>query len=118
MPVSLTPSPGHQRTGERLIARIRPGMHVEDATGKTIGDVIYVRLHAANAVDEATLESTRHGATELSGVLLRNDYFKFDAQQQRCWDKHYYAMADDVATIDEDIVRLRTPLDELMTPYT
>lgn len=117
MPTSRIPR-RHQPADERLIAQVRPGMHVEDATGEAIGVVIYVRLSTATDRDEATLEPARSRAATLSGLLLRNDYFKFDAQRRRQWEEHYYAMADDVAVVDADTVRLSKPLGELMTPNT
>ena len=132
MEVAPTPSREHHGTCQRFIDQIRIEMDVEDATGELIGKVIYIRLAGCFATGEfsevAPVPSVKFGmddrdveqgpATGFGRMLPRSEFFKFDAQRRRQWDRHYYAMAEDIAAIDADTVRLCTPLDDLLTPYT
>ena len=56
-------------------------------------------------------------APDVVSRLLQHGYFKFDARLRRQWDHHYYALADDVASIDENTVRLGKPVGDLLAPH-
>jgi len=127
--MSGTPQTGGNGAGGRLLAQIREGMDVEDSAGEHVGKVTFIRLGDPNALEVDLGDGSTPGEEYAGGPqepnvepalirrLLMIGYIKIDDARRLRRDHHYYAVADDVAAIDADIVRLNKPASGLMTPY-
>jgi hypothetical protein len=124
-----TPVSGDHGASGRLIAQVREGMDVEDSAGEHVGTVTFIRLGDPTAIDVDLGDASTPGEEFAGGPqepnvapglvrrLLMNGYIKIDDIRRLRRDHHYYAMAEDVAAIDADTVRLSKPVGELLTPY-
>ena len=123
-------SRGNYRAGQEVFTHIQLGMDVEDASGEPIGNVIYLRPGDPPAIDRSLEDASMTGeglgeeahhdpyvAPDVVPRMLQHGYFKFDARQRLQWDQHYYALADDVASIDQNTVRLGKSVGDLLATY-
>jgi hypothetical protein len=120
MPYSGFGSGAHDTSYER-ITRIQDGMDVVDAAGEHIGNVAGIRIGDPDAVD---IERGEYGTPgegfalamgahrepnvppALVDRLLREGYIKIDDKRRFRRDHHYYATADQIASVDANTVRL------------
>ena len=120
---------GSHQAGQDLFMHIRLGMEVEDFSGEYIGNVIYLRpgdpadIDGSRVAKLAPDEGFAVGAQrppcvapDLISRMLMTGYIKFDSRGRFQWDQHYYALADDVASMDENTVRLGKTVAECPTP--
>jgi hypothetical protein len=130
---SMSESPssagGNHNAGGRLISQIREGMDVEDVAGEHVGKVAFARIGDPSAIDvelgDASIPGEFYsGEPQEPNVvptmvrrLLVNGYLKIDDIRRLRRDHHYYALADDVASVEGNTVRLGKPIGELLTPY-
>ena len=124
-----TPASGDHGPSGRLITQVREGMDVEDSAGEHVGTVTFIRLGDPTAIevdlgDASTPGEEFRGGPQEPNVapglvrrLLMSGYIKIDDIRRLRRDHHYYAMAEDVAAIDANTVRLSKPVGELLTPY-
>jgi hypothetical protein len=104
-------------------------MDVEDVAGEHVGKVTFIRLGDPTAIDVDLGDASTPGEAlageprepnvvpGLARRLLMNGYIKIDDIRRLRRDHHFYAMAEDVAAVDADTVRLSKPVHELLTPY-
>jgi hypothetical protein len=109
---------------ENLLERVREGMKVIDSAGDAVGKVSYVQLADPDAavVDEDLGDAD----TSILGIFDPNDdrtvtermaqrgYIRIDAAGFFEGDK--YVLADDVAGVEGDVVRLSMPKDAIRKP--
>jgi uncharacterized membrane protein len=121
---------GDQGTPQDRLARIRDGMDVVDAAGETIGKVGYVKMGDPDAASVEPGSGQPGDAMVLAmggkrepdvpaglvGRLLRAGYVKIDDKRRLRTDYHYYAVADEIAAVVGESVRLSKNRDELITP--
>ena len=112
---------------DRLV-RVQSGMEVKDAAGAQIGRVAYVEIGDPGAVapegfDNLPGEKTAQslGAhpepnvpPELVARLLLIGYIKVKDKRRFRPDHHYYAMADEIVSVEDGTVRLGKLRDELI----
>ena len=111
------------------IAQIRVGMEVEDAAGAHVGKVTDLRIGDPDAIDVGMADAgipgegfaLAMGAQREPNVprglvsrLLRIGYIKIDDKRHFRQDRHYYATADEIASIDGDTVRLGKAIEGLI----
>jgi hypothetical protein len=120
---------GNHNAGGRLISQIQDGMDVEDVAGEHVGKVTFIRIGDPSAIevelgDASTPGDAYSGEPQEPNVtptmvrrLLVNGYLKIDDVRRLRRDHHYYALADDIASVDGNTVRLGKPIGELLTPY-
>ncbi len=113
----------------QVLSQIREGMDVEDSAGDHIGKVTFIRLGDPTASevelgDASTPGEAYGGVPQEPNVepalvrrLLMIGFIKIDDVRRLRRDHHYYAVADDVAEVGADVVRLNKPVDKLLTPY-
>jgi len=96
---------------------VREGMQVADAAGSKIGKVVLVKMGDPEAV---TVERDRDAdpflPDELAERLLRTGFIKID--RKGLLKPDVYAAADEIDTVDRDLVRLSVPVDGLATEAT
>jgi hypothetical protein len=132
--MSSTPMSGSGGPGDiqERMSRIRIGMDVEDSTGELIGKVGDLRNGDPDAVDIGGRDSATMvgegfalamGAHREPNVppglvnrLLRAGYIKIDDKRRLRTDHHYYALADDIVSVEADTVRLGKASTELIPP--
>lgn len=119
--------PHHEKA--RLISQVQEGMDVEDVAGEHVGKVTFVRIGDPSAIDVELEDVSMPGdaysvepqepnvAPTMVRRLLVNGYLKIDDIRRLRRDHHYYALADEVASVDGNTVRLGKPIGELLTPY-
>ncbi len=122
-------STGSHESRARLLSQIQDGLDVEDVAGEHVGKVTFVRLGDPSAID-VELDDASIPGEAYSGEprepnvtptmvrrLLVNGYIKIDDVRRLRRDHHDYALADDIASVDGDSVRLGKPIGVLLTPY-
>jgi hypothetical protein len=118
----------HDAVHEQIM-RIQNGMDVFDAAGEHIGKIGTVRIGDPDAIDIESGEfrvpgegiALAMGARRepnvpqpLVGRLLRDGYVRIDDKRHFRRDHHYYATADQIASVDANTVRLGKACDELI----
>jgi hypothetical protein len=112
---------------DRLV-RVQSGMEVKDAAGAQIGRVAYVEIGDPGAVEPGGLDilpgdeiaqslgahPEPHVPPELVARLLLIGYIKVKDQRRFRPDHHYYAMADEIVSVEDDTVQLGKLRDELI----
>jgi hypothetical protein len=124
------PGPGNENRGssERM-ERIRVGMMVVDAAGQILGKVVDVYFGDSEArqtegegldcearfarAERSTRE--RNTVADLAGRQVSSGYIKIGHEQRLHWSLYFYAMEDEIASIDGDTVRLRAFARDLMS---
>lgn len=110
------------------LARVQSEMEVKDAAGATIGRVAYVEIGDPGAVapegfdnlpGEETAKSLGahpepHVPPELVTRLLLIGYIKVKDKRRFRPDHHFYAMADEIVSVEDDTVQLGKLRDELI----
>jgi hypothetical protein len=125
-----TPSYGAANTDptQGLMAQIAIGMDVADSSGEVIGKVKYLQNGDLEAVDVGShapvpgqAMAVAFGAKLEPDVpeglvprLLRTGYIKIEDKRHFRRDHHYYALADEIVSVDAGVVRLSKALDELI----
>jgi len=123
---------GTPKEVQARLASIKIGMEVDDATGERIGKVADLRIGDPDAIDVGGREDASRvgegfalamGAHREPNVepglvnrLLISGYIKIDDKRHFRPDHHYYAIADDIAAVEGDVVRLAKPVAELILP--
>jgi hypothetical protein len=111
-----------------LMAQIVTGMDVADSAGETIGKVKYVQNGDLQAVDVESQGAVPGQAMAVAfgarlepdvpqGLvprLLRTGYIKVEDKRHFRRDHHYYALADEIVSVDANVVRLSKALDNLI----
>ena len=93
---------------------VREGMQVADASGSTIGKVVLVKMGDPEAVTvEHDPKAEPYVPDELAERLLRTGFIKID--RKGLLKPDVYAGADEIDTVDRDLVRLSVPVDRLAT---
>ena len=124
-------SAGDARSIQDRFAQIRLGMDVEDVAGEHVGKVADLRVGDPDAIDVGepdplalsgegfALAMGAHRepnvAPGLVGRLLQAGYIKIDDKRHFRRDHHYYALTDEIASVEADKVRLGKPYSELIT---
>ncbi|MGH9203485.1 MAG: hypothetical protein ACRD2A_19860 [Vicinamibacterales bacterium] len=114
--------------GPSKLAMIWIGMPVVDVTGRLVGSAKFVKhstprattVTDPRAADEdldtafarALMESEPQIGTELAERLLRNGYLKVSGAGPM--DNDLYVLASQIAAVDDDTVRLSSPVEELV----
>jgi hypothetical protein len=110
------------------LARVQFGMEVKDAAGARIGRVAYVEIGDPGAVEPGGFDNLPgeeiakslgahpepHVSPELVARLLLIGYIKVEDKRRFRPDHHYYAMADEIVSVDDGTVRLGKLRDELI----
>jgi hypothetical protein len=108
---------------ENMLEQVREGMKVVDSAGDDVGKVEFVQLADPNAaaVDEDRDADTSilgifdpNGDTEVTERMVQRGYIKIDAAGFLEGDK--YVLADDVAAVEGDVVRLTMLKDDIRHP--
>jgi hypothetical protein len=122
---------GSPKEIEARLESIKIGMEVDDATGERIGEVADLHLGDPDAIDVGRGDASMPGEgfaiamgahrepnvePGLVNRLLRAGYIKIDDKRHFRRDHHYYAIADDIAAVEEGVVRLAKPVAELILP--
>ena len=119
----------HSGGREQLIAKVKEGMKVEDVAGEHIGTLTFLKLGDPSALDIELDDASNPGdfysgepmepnvVPSMVRRLLVNGFLKIDDARRFRRDHHYYALTDDVASVEGDTVRLNKPVGELLTPY-
>jgi heat induced stress protein YflT len=96
---------------------VREGMQVADAAGSKIGKVVLVKMGDPEAVTvEHDPDAEPHLPDELAERLLRTGFIKID--RKGLLKPDVYTAADEIDTVDRDLVRLSVPVDGLATEAT
>jgi hypothetical protein len=91
---------------------VREGMQAADAAGSTIGKVELVKMGDPEAVTvEHDPNAEPNVPGELAERLLRTGFVKID--RKGLLKPDVYAGADEIDTVDHDLVRLSVPVDRL-----
>lgn len=110
------------------LARVQSEMEVKDAAGATIGRVAYVEIGDPGAVEPGGFDNLPeeeiakslgahpepHVPPELVTRLLLIGYIKVKDKRRFRPDHHFYAMADEIVSVEDDTVRLGKLRDELI----
>ncbi len=111
------------------IFQVKNGMDVYDAAGEHIGEVAGIGLGDPDAIDIGTGDPAMPGegfalamgahrepnvAPALVTRLLREGYIKIDDKRRFRRDHHYYALADQIESVDAESVRLSRNVSELI----
>ncbi len=109
-----------------VLEQVREGMKVVDSAGEDVGKVAYVQLADPDA---AAVDADRDDAdTSILGIfdvdadgdgdvterMAQRGYIKIDAAGFLTGDK--YVLADNVAAVEGDVVRLSMPKDDIRKP--
>ena len=112
------------------ITRIQDGMDVLDAAGEHIGKVAGIQIGDPAAIDVESVEYRMPGEAfalamgahsepivppPVVGRLLREGYIKIDDKRHFRRDHHYYATADQIASVEANTVRLASVCNELIS---
>ena len=103
-------------------------MEVKDAAGARIGSVAYVEIGDPGAVELGGIDTLPgeeiakslgahpepHVPPELVARLLLIGYIKVKDTRRFRPDHHFYAMADEIVSVEDDTVRLSKLRDELI----
>jgi hypothetical protein len=115
-----------------LIEQVRVGMEVHDSAGEHIGKLTYYRIGDPSAIDIEPMTDRPVGeqfAVAMGGHrepnvpppllkrFLMTGYLKVDDKRRLKRDHHYYALADQIASVEDDAIRLTIAINELITPY-
>jgi hypothetical protein len=96
---------------------VREGMQVADAAGSEIGKVVLVKMGDPEAVTVAHgPDAEPHLPDELAERLLRMGFIKID--RKGLLKQDVYAAADEIDSVDRNLVRLSVPVDGLATEAT
>jgi hypothetical protein len=111
--------------------RIEPGMDVEDSIGERIGKVADLHIGGPDSIDKWDRELSVLGEAIIAGTgahlvpnvpaelvdrMLQIGYIKIDDKRHFRRDRHYYAAADEIVSVEANTVRLSKDCDELTTP--
>jgi len=112
------------------LAKIHTGMDVVDADGEQIGKVADLRMGDPDAIDVGNQDPTAMSGEGIAmamgvrrepnvppglvGRLLRAGYIKIDDKRHFRPDHHYYALTEEIATIEADTIRLSKTRSELI----
>ena len=115
-----------------LIEQVQIGMEVHDSAGEHIGKLTYYRIGDPLAIEIEPMTDRPVGeqfAVAMGGHrepnvppplvkrFLMAGYIKVDDKRRLKRDHHYYALADQIASVEGDVVKLTLAIDELITPY-
>jgi hypothetical protein len=130
MPSKPTSGAGNAAAIQERMARVQVGMEVEDAAGERIGKIADIRIGDPDAIDvggQAPGSPLNEGFALAIGAhrepnvpaglverLLRAGYIKIDDKRHFRPDHHYYAMADEIVSVEADMVRLGKACRELI----
>jgi len=118
--------PGASR---QRIFQVKNGMDVVDAAGEHIGKVTSVRVGDPDAIDIGTGDRGLPGEgfalamgahrepnvpPPLVSRLLREGYIKIDDKRRLRRDHHYYALADQIESVNDQSVHLSRTWSELI----
>jgi len=111
------------------ILQVKDGMDVIDSAGEHIGKVTGIRVGDPNAIDVESYDpgipgegfALAMGAHREPNVprslvprLLREGYIKIDDKRRFRRDHHYYALADQIESVDDQSVHLARTWSELI----
>ena len=129
--MSSAPSAGGTGAPPEWFGQIRLGMEVLDVTGEHVGNVADLRPGDPDAIDVGendplalpgegfALAMGAHREPNvpqgLVGRLLRAGYIKVDDKRHFRRDHHYYALADEIDSVEADTVRLTKACRDLIT---
>lgn len=116
------------RTIRELLGEVQPGMPVEDVASERIGHVAYVQIGDLSAdVSDRSLgfpgegmamalgaRPEPHVAPEMVSRMLQIGFIKVDDTRRFRPDHHFYAMANEIVSVDDKTVRLSKACDELI----
>jgi hypothetical protein len=102
------------------LARVQTGMEVKDADGAQVGRVEYAQIGDPGAVEPGGFDNVPgeeianslgahpepNVSPELATRLLLIGYIKVKDKRRFRPDHHYYAMADEIVSVEDDTVRL------------
>jgi hypothetical protein len=96
---------------------VREGMQVVDAAGSEIGKVVLVKMGDPEAITaEHDPEAEPYLPEELAERMLRMGFIKID--RKGLLKPDVYAAADEIDSVDRNLVRLSVPVDRLATEVT
>jgi hypothetical protein len=116
---------GTDASNEGMLAQVRQGMTVVDSAGEEVGTVGYVQFADPNAAQVETDGDERDlgildvfdpdaGGDDVTERMRQRGYMRIDAKGIFASEK--YVLADDVASVDGDTVRLGVLKDAIQHP--
>jgi hypothetical protein len=112
------------RNDSPVLSQVREGMTAVDARGDTVGTVVFVQLADPGAAEPGDTGMDRDDGLlalleidtdeDVTERMLQRGYIRIDAKGLFAGDR--FVLADDVAGVEGDIVRLRVDKDHIEHP--